>query len=308
MPDPSAPQVPPPWVTEAVGAVQGAQRIRWGFTNESWRVTANGGRALVVTRMADPGAARLVVQRGPAISAALAGVGITVPIPIPIPIPEGAGPGRAVVVSAFVPGRSGMELIGDAQAAVSLGRVVGEAWLALSRVETAGLDLDDHWARPNDLAAAARRWLDMASPSMAPATAREVSLRIEELPGLLAGRPSSFVHGDLVPANVLVDDGELAALLDLETVRLGERLLDAAWFRWIVRYHHPDVERAAWSGFASASGVDETDPIVGPLLEILPAVRILEVLGQSTLGAAARQRWLDQLRVCAAPSANRPAG
>jgi Ser/Thr protein kinase RdoA (MazF antagonist) len=304
MPDTPAPQVPPTWVTEAVGSVQGAQRIRWGFTNESWRVTTNGRRVLVVTRMADPGAARLVVQRGPAISAALAGVGIAVPIPIL----EGSAPGRAVVVSAFVPGRSGMELIGDAQAAVSLGRVVGETWLALSRVDTAGLDLDDLWARPNDLAAAAGRWLDTAGPSMAPATARQVSLQIEELPLLLAGRPSSFVHGDLVPANVLIDDEELAALLDVETVRLGERLLDAAWFRWIVRYHHPDVERAAWRGFASASGVDETDPIVGPLLETLPAVRILEVLGQSTLGAAARQRWLDQLRVYAAPSANRPAG
>jgi aminoglycoside phosphotransferase (APT) family kinase protein len=294
MPDTSPQQVPPAWVTEAVGSVQIAQRIHWGFTNESWRITTKGGTALVVTRMADLGAARLVVERAPAISAALAGVGIA----IPIPIPEGSAPRRAVVVSAFIPGRSGMELMGDGQAAASLGRVVGETWLALGRVETAGLDLDDLWARPSDLAVAARRWFAAAGRSVGKAVGRHISRRLDELPRLLAGRPPGFVHGDLVPANVLVGDEQLAALLDLETVRLGERLLDAAWFRWIVRYHHPEIERAAWLGFAGASDVDEADSTNGRLLDTLPIVRILEILGQPSLGSAARERWLDQLRAC----------
>jgi hypothetical protein len=39
MPDPLAQQLRPTWVTEAVGSVREAARIRWGFTNESWRVT-----------------------------------------------------------------------------------------------------------------------------------------------------------------------------------------------------------------------------------------------------------------------------
>jgi aminoglycoside phosphotransferase (APT) family kinase protein len=304
MPDTTRQQAPPAWVTETMGPVSEAHRIRWGFTNESWLVTTRRRRKLVVTRMADSAAAHEVVQRGPAIHAALAGIGISTPVALA----ESSAPERAIVVSPFVSGQSGMERIGDAQGAASLGRLVGRAWLALGRVETAGLDLDDLWARPNDLAAAARSWLVAAGRAVERPVGRQVSRRLQELPRLLAGRPPGFIHGDLVPANVLVDDEELSALLDLETVRLGERLLDAAWFRWIVRYHHPDVERAAWRGFASASGIDDADSTTRRLLDSLPIVRILEILGQPSLGAAARERWLDQLRACAAPSANRPAG
>jgi Ser/Thr protein kinase RdoA (MazF antagonist) len=288
-------QPAPTWVTEAVGSVREAERVRWGFTNESWLVATKSGRALVATRMTDPAAARLVLQRGPAISLALAGVGIA----MPIPIPETSAPERAVVVSAFIPGRSGMELIGDAQGAERVGRLVGRAWLALGRVETAWLGLDDLWARPNALAAATERWLAAAGRTVHPDVASGVGRRIEQLPQLLAERRPGFVHGDLVPANVLVESDELAALLDLEAVRVGERLLDAAWFRWIVRYHHRELERDAWRGFADGSGIDEADPTIGTILDVLPILRILEILDQSALGAAARARWLDQLHACA---------
>jgi Ser/Thr protein kinase RdoA (MazF antagonist) len=303
MPRIAAQELPPTWVTKAVGSVREAERIRWGFTNESWRVTTKHGRSLVVTRMADQAAAKKAVEHGPAIGAALALVGIS----IPVPVPEPSAPEQAAIVSAFIPGRSGMELMGDPEGAASVGRVIGEAWLALGRVETAGLDLDDLWARPNDLAAVVQASLQALDPTMDPAVAHEISGRIEELPQLLAGRPSGFVHGDLVPANVLVDDGGLAALLDLETVRVGERLLDAAWFRWIVRYHHPDVARPAWRGFAEAGGLNDLDPTAGPLLEILPIVRILEILSKPTLGAGPRERWLDQLRALGASNGDRPA-
>jgi Ser/Thr protein kinase RdoA (MazF antagonist) len=245
--------------------------------------------------MAEPAAGRVVLQRGAAISAALAEVGVA----MPVPIPELSRPERAVVVSAFIPGRSGMELIGSGQGAGRVGQVVGEAWLALGRAKTAGLGLDDLWARPSDLVAAALRWLAAAGPSVDPSVSVDLRRRIDELPRLLAGRRPGLVHGDLVPANVLVKEDQLAALLDLETMRVGERLVDAAWFRWIVRYHHPEVEREAWSDFARVTGVDAADATVGSLLGVLPIVRILEILGQPTLAAAARERWLDQLRACA---------
>jgi aminoglycoside phosphotransferase (APT) family kinase protein len=294
MPDTTRQQGPPAWVTETVGPVPEAHRIRWGFTNESWLVTTRRRRTLVVTRMADSAAAHEVVQRGPAIHAALAAIGISTPVALA----DSSAPERAIVVTPFVSGQSGMERIGDAQRAASLGRLVGRAWLALGRVDTAGLDLDDLWARPNALAAAAERWLAAAGGAVDPEVASGIARRIEEVPDLLTGRRPGFIHGDLVPANVLVDDEDLAALLDLETVRLGERLLDAAWFRWIVRYHHPDVDRAAWSGFVGASGVNDASSTVSALLDVLPIVRILEILDQPALGAAARALWLDQLHVC----------
>ena len=268
--------------------------IPWGFTNESWRVITAGGRELVVTRMVEPDAARVVVQHGRAIAVALAEVGVAVPAPIH----EASVPERAVVVSAFIPGRSGMELIGNRQGAGRVGRIAGEAWLALGRARSAELGLGDLWARPSDLVAAATQWLAPAGRSLDPTAAADLTRRIAELPRLLAGRCPGLVHADLVPANILVEDDKLAALLDLETMRVGERLLDAAWFRWIVRYHHPDVEPDAWGGFVRGSGLDAADPTVGSLLDVLPIVRILEILGRP-LGAAARGRWLDQLRACA---------
>ena len=94
----------------------------------------------------------------------------------------------------------------------------------------------------------------------------------------------------------MIAAGALTALLDLEAVRVGERLLDAAWFRWIVRYHHPVIEPAAWAGFVAASRLDRDDRGVGELIHILAVVRILEILARPVLDAAARARWVDQLR------------
>jgi Ser/Thr protein kinase RdoA (MazF antagonist) len=287
-------QGPPTWVTDTVGPVTEAERIRWGFTNESWRVVTLGGRSLVATRMSDPASARAVLARGPAIAAALAGVGVSTPVPIA----EHSAPEGAVIVSGFVAGRSGMELVGDAQGAADVGRHLGEAWLALGRIDTTRLELDDLWARPVDLAEAAEGWLARAGPWLDPTLERGIARRIEGLARLLEGHRPGLVHGDLVPANVLVEAEELAALLDLETVRLGPRLFDAAWFRWIVRYHHPEVAHAAWRAFAGTSGVDDADPKVATLLDVLPLVRILEILSQATLEAGPRERWLGQLRAC----------
>ena len=58
---------------------------------------------------------------------------------------------------------------------------------------------------------------------------------IEALPVLLQGRAPRFVHGDLVPVNLVATaDRTVAAILDLEDACLAYPLLDAAWFRTIV--------------------------------------------------------------------------
>jgi aminoglycoside phosphotransferase (APT) family kinase protein len=56
-----------------------------------------------------------------------------------------------------------------------------------------------------------------------------------------------FAHGDLAPVNLLVRDGRVAAVLDLDRARLAHPLHDAAWFAWVVSFHHRDVAGAAWS-------------------------------------------------------------
>ena len=141
-------------------------------------------------------------------------------------------------------------------------------------------------------------WLVFVARLLGRDGARRVDERLAELPTLLTDRLPGFVHGDLVPANLLIADGTLAALLDLEAVRIGEPLLDAAWFRWIVLYHHPAIEPAVWSAFVASSGLDLDTAGVAALLEILPVVRILEILARPALGVGARSRWIEQLRAC----------
>ena len=118
---------------------------------------------------------------------------------------------------------------------------------------------------------------------------------------LLEGRRPGFVHGDLVPVNLLVHHGDLAALLDLEAARVGERLLDAAWFSWILRYHHPAMEPAASAAFASEAGPGWIDERTAALWTVLPSVRILEILERRPVQSAARPHWLSQLRASVEP-------
>jgi Ser/Thr protein kinase RdoA (MazF antagonist) len=282
----------PEWVIAVVGAVRDAVPIRWGFTNESWAVTTAGGRRLVVTRLADPGSAPILIDRGPAVAARLAAAGIA----SPVPIAELSDRVRSVVTSAFLDGVPGMELMSDATGAALVGRVLGGAWLALRRVDPSGLDLDDAWSRPAALADAGLRWLEATGDALDAEAAARARGRIAGLPSLGGAWEAGFVHGDLVPANVLLDGETLGALLDLETVRVGPRLLDAAWFRWIVRYHHPALEPRAWAGFVAVSGLRADDTMTGALLDILPVVRILEILAGDGMGGAARARWVEQLR------------
>jgi hypothetical protein len=77
--------------------------------------------------------------------------------------------------------------------------------------------------------------------------------------------------------------------------RLGDPLLDAAWFAWIVRFHHPGAFADAWAGFSIEAGLDDTPPTVAELLGVLPIVRILELL-DAAAGKPARADWLTQLR------------
>jgi len=65
------------------------------------------------------------------------------------------------------------------------------------------------------------------------------SLAVDAVPGL-PGDGSVIVHGDFGPQNVLIDGGEVSALLDWEFAHVGEPVEDPAWAEWIVRMHHPD--------------------------------------------------------------------
>jgi aminoglycoside phosphotransferase (APT) family kinase protein len=280
----------PEWVTGALGQdLSDARRVPWGFTNETWAVTPADGIRRAVTRMASPAVAAAIIRRGPEVAGRLASVGLE----MPVPIDSHSHAEQGVVVSAWIEGTLGIARLGEPDGPATVGRALGDAWRRLGGVDTSGLGLDDRWARPLDLRDVARGWLDGLRHELAAPVATAVEVRLDELspyPG-----PVGFVHGDLVPANVLLRDPQPAALLDLEAVRVGERFLDAAWFRWIVRYHHPELEPLAWLAFVKAAGIDAGRREIAALLAALPTVRILEILGESRLGDHSRLRWLEQL-------------
>lgn len=301
----TATEAVPAWVVRVLGhGVTDLGRLAWGFTNETWAGTTAGGERLVATRMAEPGSAHAIIARGPAIAGRLAAAGIETPVPLAARSDGATG----VVVARWLDGTPGIELLHAAGGAAKVGRALGSAWRRLGGIDPSGLGLDDLWADPGELSRSARRWLGGVEAELPSRAAEVTGFRLGRLEALLARRRPAMVHGDLVPANGLIRDAAPAALLDLEAVRLGEPLLDAAWFAWIVRFHHPAVSQTAWASFAAAGGIDAGEAVTAALLEILPTVRILEIVAALAPGPA-RTRWLEQLRAnVGAPVANRNLG
>jgi aminoglycoside phosphotransferase (APT) family kinase protein len=105
--------------------------------------------------------------------------------------------------------------------------------------------------------------------------------------------PTTFVHGDFAPVNVVVGpDGEIAALLDFEHAGVGPALLDVGWWGWVVRHHHPAAWTAAWPTFLSAAGL-EPGHIEARLHGLV--LRTLADRAASAGDATARERWQERL-------------
>lgn len=97
---------------------------------------------------------------------------------------------------------------------------------------------------------------------------------------VLDGQPSSLVHGDLQPTNVLVDGDRVTGVIDWEAAKAGPPALDLGWWDW-------------WTTIAGTPwplGGDEPVRRLVPrrvdLRELLAAVRT----GDARRAAAARAR------------------
>lgn len=145
------------------------------------------------------------------------------------------------------------------------------------------------------------RWLDTPERSIHLATAMgSLVARLATLqPGVMDGdRGTVFIHGDFAPVNVLMDQaGEITALLDFEHATTGPPASDAAWWGWVVRYHHPDVWVGAWPTFLSAAGLSSDEATQRRLHGLA-----LRQLGRRLDGAtdeSARERWRQRLAIAA---------
>jgi len=272
-------ELTPPWSAATRSVLVGAE--------------AAGGRFVVQWSVGARAADRGAIDRRLRLGRDLARVAPRLPVPEVLG-GEGHGP-TPYVVSRFVPGISGRELLGNDSSAALVGAAIGRVAREISLVPTVGLHLPRTWGDPDRLGAAARRWLEEAGPSVGAVAARRIHDVIERLPDGFAGVRPVFAHGDLAPVNVLIRDGAVVALLDLERARLAHRLFDAAWWSWIIRYHHPTRWPAAGGAFLSAAGIEHNASMLAQL-KMLAVLQCLEMLATTPPGRpGARRDWADRI-------------
>jgi aminoglycoside phosphotransferase (APT) family kinase protein len=263
----------------------------WTTSTRTERVTLADGRRVVVQRAAGGAAARATLGRRIRLGRLLPAIAPWLPVP-EVRVGEATGP-RPFVVTSFVAGISGRELLADDRGAAQLGRLMGELAAGLARVPTRGLRLGGTWSDPERLAAAADRWLNARAPDLGAGGARALERLLRRLPRELAGAAPVFAHGDLAPVNILVRDGGVVALLDFERARLAHPHFDAAWWHWIVRHHHPERWEAAGPAFLEAAGLEDS-PATARRLDLLAALQCLEILHRARR-AEARREWAARL-------------
>lgn len=194
------------------------------------------------------------------------------------------------IATRFVEGRTGDLLLGSACDAAELGRLAGGLAAEIAAVQVDGLRLSRRWADPDALARSASRWLAEATPALGNDLAGAVGRSIGRIPALVAG-PPVLAHGDLAPVNLVVSGGAIPGLLDLERIRVAPRLFDAAWFRLMIRHHHPERWPDAGPAFLAALGVAD-DGTTAAALDDLAVLACLELVAGSGGGAGRRLPWV----------------
>jgi len=265
----------------------------WPTSTRTLLVTLHDGERLVVQRGQATRAGRALISRRIRLGHALrtAAPALGVPEVLGGDPRDARGPWLA---SRFVEGRPGQELLAGDEDARALGAAAGTVAADVARLSPRGLRLPARWADPRLLARTATGWLAAVDDRLGPRDSAAVRAVIARVPSVLASSPAAVQHGDLAPVNLVLRDGRVAGLLDHERVRLAPAAFDAAWFRYLVRFHHPERWAAAGPAFLDARGIPDT-PESTALLDDLAALALLELAAGSATRAAGRRQWADRL-------------
>ena len=270
----------------------GAPRVPWGDSRSSYRVELADGRVVAAQHLIGPGSlqhAQVLVQR----SDLLAGSGIAVATPAQIgPADESS----AWILSPWVDGVVGAVALQTRPSSLVLADRMGHLAAQIARVDVEGLDPTRPWTGPGELNEAANGWLAALTHAIDPGTYAVAAQALALVLTAWDSRPPWQVglsHGDFAPINVVVrSDGELV-LLDLDDVQLGPRLLDVAWWGWVVRYHHPVAWARSWTTFVAAAGL-EPGPGLDAAGTAVARVRMLERAARAP-GTRGQALWLHRL-------------
>jgi aminoglycoside phosphotransferase (APT) family kinase protein len=262
----------------------------WSTEVHTFRVTVDGGLVVIWQSGAATARGRAGIARRIRFARALARTAPGLAVPEVLAGDPSADP--PYLVLAFVPGVTGAELLETPGGAAVVGRVAGETVAPLAAIDPAAVRarLPRTWADASRLAAAAERWLDEARRHLDDAGTRACAAVIERIPALFAP-PPVLAHGDLAPVNLVVADARLAGLLDLERLRVAPAGFDAAWFRLLVRHHHPERWADAGPPFLAAAGLAD-DHSTRRRLDDLAVLACLEMVAGLPRRGPGRVAWV----------------
>jgi Ser/Thr protein kinase RdoA (MazF antagonist) len=295
------PSLPAPDQYPVPTALLGSRVLEVGDLTRPWTsgvrtslVTLEDGRRVVHQEGAPTVAGRAGIARRLRFARALRSAAPGLPVPEVLDGDERASPPFAV--TSHIPGEPGDALLATPAGAALLGRLAGGAAVALAAVPPAaiGRSLPRTWADPGRLASAAARWLREAAPLLDASEAKAGRAVLDRVPVLLAG-PPVVAHGDLAPVNLVVQGKRLAGIVDLERLRLAPAAFDAAWFRLLVRHHHPERWPDAGAPLLAALGLRDDEATAGAL-DDLAVLACLEMLAALSSHSPGRLAWAARAR------------
>ena len=266
----------------------------WASGVRTSLVTLADGRRVVHQEGAPTVAGRAGIARRIRFAGALRSVAPGLPVPEVLDGDARADPPFAV--TSYVRGEAGDALLATPAGAARLGRLAGDATAGLAEVppEALGPSLQRTWADPSRLVAAAAGWKREARPFLRPSEAEALQAVLDRIPGLLAAAPV-VAHGDLAPVNLLFVGERLAGILDLERLRLAPATFDAAWFRLLVRHHHPERWPDAGPPLLAALGLADDDATASTLDDVA-VLACLEMLATLPRLSPGRLEWVARAR------------
>ncbi len=276
-------------------SVSAAMPVPWGDSGSTVRLILEDGRILAARHL-DTVDATALGTRLVARSERFERSGVLVPTPMTVVSSPDAG---VWVTTPWLDGATGASMLDDPSRCFELAAGMADLSSLVGNVDPTDLDLDGDWAEPGRLGVVAAAWIATVQADLDPSLAASARKAVAtfETARSQAGTASVWrpvvVHGDFVPINVIVrPDGGLA-LVDLEDVHLAPRLVDLAWWGFIVRYHHPDAWAIGWPALLVAAGIQHQAGI-DLLCVAIARLRVLERAAGARTGEG-RRRWLGRL-------------
>ena len=266
-----------------------------GPKNRTVLVTLADGRQLAVQEYSD----RRIAENRLKAAEQLAGPLLEHGVPVPRVLHATLDDTPPWVVFEALPGEPGYVAADwdlSRSSFLPIARDMGRLLRGFRALDPDAFDLPRLWTDVAALRLASEGWLAPLEPHLGVGDARSVREVIDAMPDLLADRPRVVCHGDFGPQNVLVVNERISGLLDFEDARIGDPLLDVAWWAWLVRAHTPQAFARTWAPFLEAAETDDAEAGFDERVVTLAILLILETAERFRLSAPERHSgWAERI-------------